>query len=194
MTYPHNPTLTEKEDLFFGKKVAKALRGETPKKRKDIQYKEAKEQTSIAKYIKKHYPRIPVETVKHESVKAKWEQNQHNSQNTQDSFPDTRIYLPEVTLMFEQKALGKPPANQNGKLRDWHHQHQYDTHRRLFNAHTKVYFTVGVSEAISIFEDSLKGLYRPMQVFGDCAAKEKEDKALEDFFGSDYRIHLDGIG
>lgn len=183
MTTSHNRTDREKEDLFFGKKVAKALRGETPKKRKDIEYKEAGEQTSIAKYIKKYYPHIPVETVKHEGVKAKWEQNQHKSQNTQDSFPDTRIYLPEVTLMLEQKALGKPPTNQNGKLIDWHHQHQYDTHRRLFNARTKVYFTVGVQEAIAIFEDALKGLYRPMQVFGDCAAKEKADKVVDDFFG-----------
>lgn len=182
MTYPHTRTELEKEDLFLGKKVAKALRGEVPKKRKDIEYKEGKEQTTIAKHIKKYYPHIPVETVKHEGKKALWEQSQHSVQNSEDSFPDTRIYLPNVTLMFEQKATGKPPANANGKLKDMHHQRQYNTHRRLFSDHIKVYFTVGVSEAIEIFEEALRGLYRPMQMFDDCEALVKIDRVTDDFF------------
>lgn len=153
--------------------------------RKKIEYKEASEQSTIASYIKKHYPHIPVETVKHEGKKQKWEQNQHKVQNSNDSFPDTRIYLPNVTLMLENKAIDKPPANNNGKLKDMHHQNQYDTHRRLFNAHTKVYFAVGISEAIEMFLQALNGVYRPMQVYADCAAKEKMDTLADDFFGKE---------
>lgn len=154
----------------------------THKPRKAITYAESKEQLTIASYIKKHYPNIPVETVKHEGKKKHWEQNQHAALNTQDSFPDTRIYLPNITLMLENKAIGKPPANLNGKLIDMHHQNQYNTHRRLFSGHTKVYFAVGVSEAIEIFEDAVKGIYRPMQIYKDCAALEKNNSLADAFF------------
>jgi len=152
------------------------------KPRKKITYAESGEVSNIVGYIKKHYPDIPVEVVKHEGKKAKWEQSQHSKQNTSDSFPDTRIYLPNVTLMFEQKAINKPPCNKDGRLKDMHHQYQYNTHKRLFNAHTKVYFTVGVSEAIEIFEQALNGVYRPMQVYKDCYEWDRQELQANEFF------------
>lgn len=152
------------------------------KQRKKITYKEAKEASTVVAYIKKNYPDILVETVKHEGKKQFWEQSQHKKQNSEESYPDTRIYLPEITLMLENKANDKPPSNANGKLKDWHHQNQYDTHRKLFNKHTKVYFAVGVDHGIELFEQCRIGDYPPMQIYSDCAAKEKEDKLFDNFF------------
>lgn len=181
MIYPHQKSNEEKDRLLFGSTGSKLLNGELkePKKRN---YAESAEVSTIAGYIKKHYPNIPVEVVKHEGKKAKWEQNQHKKQNTDDSFPDTRIYLPNVTLMLENKAKGKPPVNAKGELNSYHHQYQYNTHRRLFNAHTKVYFAVGVSEAIEIFEQAVRGVFRPQQEYKNYPPYQAELDMAEEFF------------
>jgi len=165
---PHLRTQAEKDAILFGKKIGKFVTtSELPKERKKMQYKEAAEVSSIATWLKKNYPDIPFETVKHEGKKARWEQQQHSKQNTEDSFPDTRIYLPNVTLMLENKKLGERLTDKEGRLASMHLQYQYNTHKRLFNAHTKVYFAIGVEQAIDIIKDAINGLFSPMQVFKD---------------------------
>lgn len=180
--YPHLRTSEEKDALLYGKQIGKFVTTGEIKVRKKREYKEAAEQSHIAGYIKKHYPDIPIETVKHEGKKKEWEQSQHSKQNTSDSFPDTRIYLPNVTLMIEQKAKGKSHVTKDGRIKDMHHQYQYNTHKRLFNDHRKVYFAVGISEAIEIFEQALRGLFRPMQVYKDCYEWEEQQRKADDFF------------
>lgn len=163
---PHLRSQAEKDALLFGKKLGKFVTtGELPKPKAKRQYKEASEQSAIATWLKKYHPNIPFETVKHEGKKAKWEQQQHAKQNTEDSFPDTRIYLDDVTLMIENKKLGERLTDKEGRLASMHLQYQYNTHKRLFKAHTKVYFAVGVDEAIRLIERAIDGSYSPMQVF-----------------------------
>lgn len=172
---PHLRTEAEKDALLFGKKLGTYITtGELPKKRKTMTYKESGEQSTIAGYIKKNYPNIPLETVKHEGKKSRGEQNRHSKQNTEDSFPDTRIYLPNITLMFENKKHGTKLTNNNNELTSWQLQYQYNTHKRLFNEHTRVYFIVGVDEAIEIFEMAVKGEFKPMQIFNNYHLYQKE--------------------
>jgi hypothetical protein len=143
-----------------------------PKQRKKMEYKEAGEQSSIATYLKKNYPDLPFETVKHEGKKEHWERNQHTKQNSYDSFPDTRIYFPNATLMIENKKLGTKLTLVDGVTCATEHiQEQYNTHKRLFSEHTKVYFAVGISEAITLIEQVRTGFYPPMQLFKDRAKK-----------------------
>jgi len=143
------------------------------KERKKTEYKEASEQSSIGKYMKKYLPNVPFETVKHEGKKSFWEQSQHSMQNSNDSFPDTRIYFSEFTLMIENKKLGTKLTLKDGVTCATEHiQNQYNTHKRLFNASTKVYFAIGISEAIELIEMAKIGLFKPMQIFRDRVVKQ----------------------
>ncbi len=167
MTYklPHLRSDSEKQELLFGKRNAKILAGEPVKERKKSIFKEASEQSTIAGYIKKHYPDLPFETVKHEGKKQFWEQSQHKKQNSDDSFPDTRIYFDHCTLMIENKRFGTKLTLKDGRMASDHLQYQYNTHKRLFKGTTYVYFAVGVSEAIELFERVRNGNIPPQQLF-----------------------------
>lgn len=137
------------------------------KDRKKPEYKEAGEQTTVAKYLKKYHPNLPFETVKHEGKKAYWEQQAHKTQNSDDSFADTRIYFPDFTLFIENKRAGTKLTLKDGTCASDHIQRQYNTLKRLFAPHRRVYFAVGVTEAITLIEQSIAGTFVPMQIFKD---------------------------
>lgn len=131
-------------------------------------YHESNEQSTIAGYLKKHYPNIPFETVVHEGKRTFAAQNRHKKQNSSDSFPDTRIYFPgQPTLMIENKKAGTKLTNLKGVIASHHLQDQYETHKRLFSDHIRVYFCVGVSEAIEVINNAAQGIFAPQQVFID---------------------------
>lgn len=167
------------EELLLGSKNAKILSGEvTYKERKKPEYKEGTETSTLAGYLKKNYPDLPFETVKHEGKKQYWEQNQHKKQNSEDSFADTRIYFPDFTLMIEQKKFGTKLTLKDGEtLASEHLQDQYNTIKRLFCAHRKCYFAVGISEAITLVIQGVNGCLPPMQFF-----KDRSDKIVDTLF------------
>ena len=69
--------------------------------------------------------------------------------------------------MIENKPSGAKIIDKMGRLSTMHLQCQYMTHKRLFNEHTKVYFAIGVTEAIQLFEQCRNDNYPEMQVFKD---------------------------
>lgn len=144
-------------------------------------YTESSEQSTIAGYLKKHYPNVPFETVKHEGKKALWEQSQHKKQNSADSFPDTRIYFDHCTLMLENKKMGTKLTLKDGVTCATDHiNEQYKTHCRLFKGSTYVYFVVGIVDAIRHIDMVSEGLYPPKQLFK--LRDVKQDVKADEFF------------
>lgn len=138
-----------------------------PEEKPKRNYKESKEQGSIAGYLKKYHPDIMFQTTTPEGKKELWQQNQIKKNNSHSGYPDTNILAARAGyngLMIENKALGTKifQIRQPNRFASEHLANQYNTHLKLRKQGFAVYFAVGVTDAVKILEAYLSGQPMPM--------------------------------
>lgn len=193
MTYPHNRTPTEKEDLFFGKKVAKALRGET-KQRKPNSHEEADLHLAFCKWVRKEYPNDQFIRHEREGKRNPFMQNLFGIYNSDlDKMPDfellepsglTHVAMPKGShcgyyyhndkpatytyyrLYIEFKRPGTILTLCDGITIKSEYLMQYKRHIRFWEQNSVAYFCSDLEVAKELFRAYKDGNPLAMQVFG----------------------------
>lgn len=206
MTYPHNRTPTEKEDLFFGKKVAKVLRGES-KQRKPNSHEEADLHLAFCKWVRKEYPNDQFIRHEREGKRSPFMQNLFGIYNSDlDKMPDFELLEPshrydinagygniEVAYRYLRLYIEFKRPGTILTLRDCitiksEYLMQYKRHIRFWEQNSVAYFCSDLEVAKELFKAYKDGRPLAMQVFGWPGSNST------DTFFDDYRTHLDGIG
>lgn len=193
MTYPHNRTPTEKEDLYFGKKVAKALRGEI-KQRKPNSHEEADLHLAFCKWVRKEYPNDQFIRHEREGKRSPFMQNLFGIYNSDlDKMPDFELLEPSGEIMGNNVVWSEPNTMSIKEakviayrylrlyiefkkpgivltLRDnltikTEYSEQYKRHVRFWEQNSPTYFCSSLEHAKEIFINYKKGTPLPMQLF-----------------------------
>lgn len=166
MTYPHNRTATEKEDLFFGKKVAKALRGET-KLRKPNSHEESNLHLAFCKWLKLQYPHIGFIRHERERARSKFSGSLMALYNSLDGIPDFECVdglHGFKSLFIEFKKPGEKWLDKYGYVKK-EYEHQYKCHLKLWDKGKPAYFCNDLEMAMQIFRAYSHGVVLEKQIY-----------------------------
>ncbi len=172
----------EKENLLYGKRNAKILRGEEVKPRAKSKHEEADLHLAFCKWVYKNYPEL--DFIRHEREKARTPYLQnlfkiYNSDN--DKMPDFELLEPKWyhehvedntynyrcyhRLYIEfKKPLTKLTLRDNITIKP-EYANQYRRHIAFWGKGSPAYFCSDLEEAKELLIKYLDGTPLPMQIF-----------------------------